>query len=913
MPHSGPDADEVRGDEGDLADRVDAALRAAWSGDMARLGPLAGGDDGFRDVLEPLIHAEPDLDLPLADVPGYRVLREIGHGGMGAVHEAEQLATGSIVALKRLPRVSRGDPVREHLFEREVLTLARLRHPGIATIFDAGTTPDGTRWFAMEKVDGERLDVAARLLPIDERVRLLVQVAEAIQYAHSALVVHRDLKPSNVLVDERGDPRVLDFGLAHAGDRDDVAVAGAGTLAYSSPEQVLGRPEALLAGTDLYALGVIAFEVLRAARAFPDAELSRDALRTLVVDRGIPDPLATRPSLDGDLAAIVRKAAARDRRDRYASAGEFADDLRRWLRHEPVAAQPPRRIHALRLFTRRHRTLVVATAFSVTMLALAVAFTTRSWLRSTAALARTRSIVEFSEKVFVAVDPRGFSGANVTVFDLLARSADQLDHADDVDPVARAHLERLVGRAYRQICVYPRAERFLRSAIERLRRDAPDDLVALAACQHELALILHASERFDDALREYEAALHLRDATLGRTDPATIEHREDLARLSIARGESERALRYATEAAADARAGGDPRSIAKYTIELGRRLLEVGDRAGARSVLIDVLAFVRTLDDADLLVADAIDASSGLAYTTETVRAQLPLLDEMLSLRRRVLGPEHLVVAESLALIARQQMFAAEPELAEATIEEALAIAKRRVESSHPFHVQMLEMRAAIAAHFGKRERALLDRRAVVELTRQREPPARRSLVVALCALAACQVDDGRADDALVSLAEARAVLASEPGSHPTLEIDLAAAEATAMTALRRFAEAARCRDLALRRSREHFGASALPTLAAMNAWIESLCDAGDLDAARAACEQAVALASPDDGECRLRALHAIRTRIAIERDAGDTTAERVWLGRALALTTGNQDVDTTQRADWRSRLESIEHDRSGH
>jgi serine/threonine protein kinase len=261
----------------DLAERVDSALQAFWRGDAGELehlvdsGEVKGAQVGalFQALLAE--HAVPITGLvSSAQVGSYRIIREIARGGMGVVYEAEQERPRRRVALKVLAG-PQADEQHRRLFRREIQTLARLRHEAIATIFEAGQTGDGQQFFTMELVDGVPLDsfVRKRELPPPARLDLFARICDAVEYAHSQGVIHRDLKPANILVDDGGHPRILDFGLARLTGVDvTTAVTLAdvgrvvGTVAYMSPEQARGDPGHVDRRSDVYALGVILYELL---------------------------------------------------------------------------------------------------------------------------------------------------------------------------------------------------------------------------------------------------------------------------------------------------------------------------------------------------------------------------------------------------------------------------------------------------------------------------------------------------------------------------------------------------------------------------------------------------------------------------------------------------------------------------
>ncbi|MDF1702326.1 MAG: protein kinase, partial [Planctomycetota bacterium] len=339
----------------------------------------------------------------LADVTAlgpYRVVRELGAGGMGVVYLAEQTEPlQRLVALKVIRAGLRGPEVVTR-FERERQTLARLVHPGIAQVHDAGSTEDGRPYVALEYVDGQPIHTYAcqQALDLEARLALFVSVCRAVEFAHQKGVIHRDLKPGNILVTEvdgRPVPKVIDFGIAKVIDDDEtnraelteLTAAGSviGTPAYMSPEQALLGSGDLDTRSDIYSLGVILYELLAGALPF-DAKALREAgpveLRRMFAEDD-PTPPSTRvreagtvetrrfaSRLEGDLDWITMKALAMERQRRYSSAGAFADDIGRYLTDEPIEARPPSRRYRLGKFAKRHRVgLAAAALLLVTLLA----------------------------------------------------------------------------------------------------------------------------------------------------------------------------------------------------------------------------------------------------------------------------------------------------------------------------------------------------------------------------------------------------------------------------------------------------------------------------------------------------------------------------------------------------------------
>jgi WD40 repeat protein/predicted Ser/Thr protein kinase len=373
-----------------------AFLKVACGDDLGLLAEVesllaydAGADDEAAGFLKsPLCRptpAPPPVAEP-ATLPGapslpaqlgrYRVLRLLGEGGMGAVYEAEQDQPRRRVALKVIRPGLVAPPLLKR-FDKEAQILGRLHHPGIASVYEAGLAEDGRPFFAMELIDGLPLDAYARGqgLTAPARLELLARVCDAVQHAHEHGVIHRDLKPGNILVDETGQPKVLDFGVAHATDADLQTTSARtesgqllGTLSYMSPEQVSGDPAALDQRSDVYALGVILFELLAGRLPYHLEHLPLWEVVRVIQDQE-PSRLGSVDSrFRGDVETIVGKALAKDKARRYASAGELGADIRRHLGNEPIRARPPSALYQLRKFARRHKALVGGVL--ATMLAL---------------------------------------------------------------------------------------------------------------------------------------------------------------------------------------------------------------------------------------------------------------------------------------------------------------------------------------------------------------------------------------------------------------------------------------------------------------------------------------------------------------------------------------------------------------
>jgi len=415
----------------DFVERVQRVFSAARAVEpTARAGFLdsaCAGDSALRREVESLLRssADPGADIlntpalgqgfrvvsDLPDVPHlsahqpktigrYRIIRRIGAGGMGIVYEAEQEKTGSTVALKVIrPGLASSELLRR--FEHEAQVLGRLRHPGIARVYEAGIhhgDEGAVPYIVMELIEGPSLLAYVRhaSLELPAILRVFVLICDAVHHAHQKGVIHRDLKPGNVLVEGAGDSvqtKILDFGIARVSDADTLLTtlqtqAGQliGTLKYMSPEQAAGDPTDIDTRSDVYALGVILYELL--TRRLPydvDQKLIHEAIRAIREDEARPLSSISRV-YRGDLTTILSKALEKDKSRRYQSASDLAADIRRYLSDEPITAHPPSAMYQLRKFARRNRGLV-ASAVVVFVLLLSGIIST-SWQARVASLAR---------------------------------------------------------------------------------------------------------------------------------------------------------------------------------------------------------------------------------------------------------------------------------------------------------------------------------------------------------------------------------------------------------------------------------------------------------------------------------------------------------------------------------------------
>lgn len=615
----------------------------------AGLRALAGEDFALTPPAELAVDARPG---ELRRIGTYEIIDEIGRGGMGRVYAARQSELGRIVALKALPDTgSAAGP--ELRFLREAQTAARLRHPHIVTVHDSGRA-NGHVFFTMDYVEDGDLAQRLRRGPLAPReaTALLHKIAAALAYTHGEGVLHRDLKPSNILLDG-GEPRLADFGLAAQLEpgADLTAVTGVlGTPHYLAPEALRDGSAALTAASDLYALGVIFYEML--AGRTPFAGASAVELPQLVDQRPPPALRYLAPATPPDLETICLKLLEREPERRYASAAALAEDLRRFLAGEPILAQPPGRWARLARYARRHRVAFATGAAFVTLLVAAAAVSTSLALRArraeqaARAEARTsKALADFLQNDLLAqASPGEQPDRDIKLRTVLDRAAERLEGKFAADPLLKADTHLVIGEVYDSLGEYEKERQHLETAWKiRARELGPDEPRTLAAAA-EVASAYANLARYDEAARLLDATLAAQRRVLGREHPDTL-HTAD------ARAANLRDLgKFA-----------DAEALQMETLAAGRRVH--GPKSPELFLGLNTLGSIRVqqsrLPEAEALFREAAtiqEAAKGadhpdtltawnnvaIALRDQGKFAEAAALNErILAFRRRVLGPEH--------------------------------------------------------------------------------------------------------------------------------------------------------------------------------------------------------------------------------------------------------------------------------
>lgn len=609
---------------------------------------LAAQTDALGRALRPLgelMASLPETELAEGEALGqWRLVERLASGGMGTVFVAER-ADGLYrqrVAVKLLR--GRPDPAVAERLAAERQILASLQHPGIARLYDGGTTPAGQPYLVMEFVAGLPLDryLAEHRPGLGERIVLFLRICRAVAHAHRQLVVHCDLKPGNVLVREGGHPSLLDFGIARASAAEGDDGLRYCTPAYAAPEQLRGERVGVAA--DVFGLGVMLGELLADT---PPGRGPAD------VDTPVPPPSARGGAtpwarrLRGDLDAIAARATALDPAARYPTVDALVDDLERWQRHEPVAARNGGAAYRSGRWLRRHwRGSLVAAATFVA----AVVFTWRlaeERDRAERAATTARQVSELLVGAFDAADPRRTAGSReMSAREVLDASARRIDDELAASPAIAAELQLVLGRAYRSLGQPKQSEALLRDAAEAFASPALDQPAQAANAWSQLATLLANDRRGDEAVAAANQARRLRGPS-----PTPAEEADTLNSLGIAltaKGDLHAAETALQGALALRRAEGTTgaASVVASLNNLGRVQRLRGDAAASEASHREALALAGTLGPVGQPMAqlslDGIARSLLLAGRRDEA---WPVLEQSLSMAAGLYGPQSNAVA----------------------------------------------------------------------------------------------------------------------------------------------------------------------------------------------------------------------------------------------------------------------------
>jgi len=782
----------------------------------AYLHEVCAGDTDLREEIEKLLAA--DEEQALVDhsnvansttlstlesvsenvdrIGRYRLLQKIGEGGMGEVWMAEQVEpVRRRVALKL---VKAGMNSREVIarFESERQALALMDHPAIAKVFDAGSTPEGAPYFVMEYVAGVSITAYCddHKLSTHQRLALFVQVCEGVQHAHQKAIIHRDLKPSNILVaevDGRPVPKIIDFGVAKALGQKLTADTmftrlGAiiGTPEYMSPEQANSSGEDIDTRTDVYSLGVIFYELLAGTpplnlrkiafheflRRLREEEPSKPSTKIRTQDpdtsaevarKRQSEPLTLARQISGDLDSIALMALEKDRSRRYGSPSDFASDIGRYLKNEPVVAVPPSAGYRARKFARRYRTALVTVCAFVLVLLLAAAISIWQSIRATkqrdradAEAAVAQAINDFLQNDLLAQASTDTQSGSNTKLDphlevrtALDRAAARIAGKFDKLPAVEAAIRDTIGQTYIDLGLYPAARIQLERARD-LRRTqlGAKDPRTLKTVSRLGVVALNQGEypRAEASLRE---TLDIQRHVLGPEHPDTLSSMQGLARAYLEEGKYPQAEALYGEILRIRQRvlGPEHRDTLRSTINLALIYDDQGKYAQAEAFESKVLEIARrTMGPED---STTLNSMNGLAniYGEQGKYAQAEALhSQALEIRQRVSGPDHPDTLDALDNLAVDYTSQGKFAQAEPIQVEALEIYRRVRGPEHPHTMMCMQNLATTYAAEGKFAQAEALMRETLEVRRRVLGPEHRYTLRSMEELAATYTAQGK-------------------------------------------------------------------------------------------------------------------------------------------------------------------------
>ncbi len=798
-----------------VKDLFDAALQhdPANRGDFLR--EACAGEDSLRAEVESLLSAYGRSDeftrhedferssetQKTRDIGPYRLIRKIGEGGMGLVWLAQQSEPLRRQVALKLIRAGLYDTSLLRRFRAERESLARMEHPAIAKVFDAGVTPEGQPFLVMEYVPGNPITEYCdeKKLTLRERLELFAEVCDAVQHAHQKAVIHRDLKPGNILVvdvDGKPMPRIIDFGLAKAlteqslGESLVTGLGGIiGTPGYMSPEQCGSTRGDVDTRTDVYALGIVLYELLTGELPIDRRRWHEQPLHESIRQLQEEDPIlpstkvltseqgpsvAERRALQakelvsqlrGDLDWITMKAIDRDPNRRYGTPSELAADLHRYLRYDPVLARPASLSYRFEKYVRRHRMGVTAAAALLFLLAAFAATEAAQLHRTTlerdrAARERDRAnrVTDFMTGMFKVSDPSEARGNSITAREILDKASKNIDTGLAQDPELQAQMAATMGKVYGSLGLYSQSRSLLEQSVSARSRtlgpDAPDTL----RTQVELAWILRLEGYYSNAESMLRQTLAAEQQTLGPDSPDTIKCTSNLAVVLSDEGRFD-----------------DAESMFRAVLESRIRTLGPDSPATiiARNNLATILFNEHKFPEAEKLYREVLDirertlgpdhpytllSMNNLAVTLHSEGNYVEaakLKRKTLDIRRRVLGPEHPDTLVAMSNLADTLMKMNEYSQAESLLRQALAVQQRVLGPENPETIiSMTNLADALTKerYYAEAEKLLSS---ALQLQRKVLGPDHPNTAMSIYSLACIQALEGQHSASLGSLRDA--------------------------------------------------------------------------------------------------------------------------------------------------------------
>jgi len=758
--------DRVCAGEDQLRGKVEALLRANdRAGDFLEQPPTGSISEGRNKVAAG--------EKPGDRVGRYKLLQQLGEGGCGVVFMAEQeQPVRRRVALKIIkPGMDTKDVIAR--FEAERQALALMDHPNIAKIFDAGATESGRPYFVMELVRGIKLTEYCdqHSLTTEERLKLFIQVCQAVQHAHQKGIIHRDIKPSNILVTQTEQaealPVVIDFGIAKATTNQQLTDKTlftafellVGTPAYMSPEQAAMTSLDVDTRTDIYSLGVLLYELLTGSTPFDTGELLKagldeirrvireqepvtpsarlgnlaDADLTTVAHHRRSEPPTLIRTVHGDLDWIVMKAMEKDRTRRYATANGLAFDIQRFLANEAVLARPPSRIYKFQKLALRNRLLFTGIGIIVLLLIVSLIIVSaslskerRSRREAEAASVKSQQVTKFLEDMLQGVGPSVALGEDTKLLRrILDQTVERVGREMTDQPEVEAELRNVIGRLYGELGNPGQGEEMVRQSLEINRREFGSESLEAAASLDLLGGQLMGQSKRPAAARAYSEALAIRRRLLGPEHADTAVSMSSLAAVYGEEGKLEEAEAMAREALRIMRKLG-ANSNTQFAYMLRNLCMILGIRgkwAEAEEIARELLEMRRKLHGREHpAVAAALRDHAWTLNATEKFEESESLEAEAALMQERLLGGSHPDVTITLNALGKLLGNRGDKQASEAVLRAVLSIQRKMLDDDHPATLETLDSLARVLQKQEKRAEAeLVWREALAKWDRRKE------------------------------------------------------------------------------------------------------------------------------------------------------------------------------------------------
>lgn len=759
---------------------------------------------------------KPSPSLPSSIGP-YRILSVLGEGGMGVVYLAQQeQPVLRKVALKVVRNGMENDLVFAR-FERERHALARMNHPHIASVYNAGSTEDGFPYFVMEYVEGTTITKHCDhyQLSLEQRLALFVQVCDAVAHAHRRMVIHRDLKPSNILVahnDGVAMPKVIDFGVARfttvEAEQSGLTSAGmpVGTPAYLAPEQIEGNPDDLDSRVDVYSLGVVLYELLCGSRPFDDSGnmiqvftriLSHDVqtpstrltagnteIGVIAAQRDVEEKMLAR-KLKGDLDWIVMKAIARDRDQRYLDVAQLRDDIRRYEQNHPVHAKPPSAGYRLKKFVSRHKAMVTGAVGVLIALVFGILGTTSAMLEAQAAKREAqeaehtaRVTVEYLRDILSSADPTQ-DGRQVKVADLLDHASQMLNQDLEDRPEIEAPLRKTLGWTYLELGLYERAEVQLIVALELQRQLLGDVHLETLNTQNALGRVYYKKGRYADAEALHRKAYEHEKMKQGIEHPSTLWTMYNLAKSLDKQGhlrEAEELYRLNVKTRTKVLGSAHPHTLISQN-SLGLLLSSMGRYREAEVLLLSNLEALRQASgESHPNTLNAIANLTTVKNRNKKYSEALALASSVHKKQTEVFGAEHPETLESLNQKAYALRHLGRCDEAHQINTELLTLRKNSLGQNHvQTQLTLLELASSLCCMDDHKLANSLFEQAF-HAPQKDQWGGKAQIVEYSLAFGSCLLHESRPKTALVQLQQAYRLLGSRALGNPELLSNLAKA-----------------------------------------------------------------------------------------------------------------------------------------